>query len=624
MSNTLSESELVFEPVFVFPLSRGCTPLAQKKLRKLGPLLSLFALASFFVSVPVSVFASVSVVSTSPTSVSCSVANKSYNVTVQAGEILVAEMLSHAPANHLGMTLNGVSMTLGNTSVANGVRRSLFYMYAPSLGSNLLEATVDTASYCIGMGSSVVSGVDINVVPQNFIREDLSSPYLYDFSTPVVGSLLWMTGNNNNAGIQTPANVETIIGSQPESTGFGTMTVYSTVSLNATTTLGWTAPAGSTYMNGFVLTPSTGGGGGGGATTTVTSFLPATLLSIGSIIVNPVTTSSYSFVSPATGNLVTQGGLVFISHLESVTPVVTWGGHAMIFYQKNDTPTFGYVTSVYHTNAPPSSASIVITGITASSTNFIQASVWNNGNLVDATAIRNVFPGSLASVDLASINVAPIGIIGTFLTPNVSSFTRMSQTTLTGHATNTDFSFNTLYRLCSGYAAFNDCLIGYSPNGLTFTEYGNLIAVSMYSIASTTIPVVPGVTPIEYVKCDTFDLACYISNAFQYLFTPSTDATTKFNSLTLASSSPFSYAYDFGKVYDELFNSATTSVIGITVPFKYYGSGSSTITIISAQMIENVPFAGFIRTLISWLLWFMFAQLVYMQIMKVHNKEHTV
>lgn len=138
-----------------------------------------------------------------------------------------------------------------------------------------------------------------------------------------------------------------------------------------------------------------------------------------------------------------------------------------------------------------------------------------------------------------------------------------------------------------------------------------------YLDASTTLPV-----------CSVTDLSCHFANALQYVFVPSGDSVSKFKSLSLASSSPFSYAYDVSNVYGELFTTSTSSTLSFAIPFGFTGHSSSTITLISHAMLTdsvNYPvlssITSIIRGLLTVLLWFGLVQFLYRQILQSHNKE---
>jgi len=123
-------------------------------------------------------------------------------------------------------------------------------------------------------------------------------------------------------------------------------------------------------------------------------------------------------------------------------------------------------------------------------------------------------------------------------------------------------------------------------------------------------------------ECTSLDIGCYISNGLQYVFTPDPQVVAKFRSLTLASSSPFSYAYDMGVLREELFETSTTTQLSVVVPFPIPSNASATISLISKSQIEAIPFTDFIKLIITSLLWIMLASTMYYQILNVHNKEH--
>jgi len=119
------------------------------------------------------------------------------------------------------------------------------------------------------------------------------------------------------------------------------------------------------------------------------------------------------------------------------------------------------------------------------------------------------------------------------------------------------------------------------------------------------------------ISCDTLDIGCYIKVAIGWAFYPSPESIDQFQSLTLADRAPFQYAYDVGNLRDELLTASATSTLTVTVPFGTFGN----ITLLSASMIQAVPFTGFIRTILGYLMWFLFAELVYYQVLRAHNKN---
>lgn len=369
------------------------------------------------------------------------------------------------------------------------------------------------------------------------------------------------------------------------------------------------------------------------ATSSVTSFVGASLYSASDVIVSPTSSTTYTFTSPLTDISQKQGAVVQISHASSVTPSVSWGGVSMYRYISSPSASSGYVSSLYYLASATSSAPIVISSIASGTLAFISATVWNNGNSVASVDAKAVIPGSTAIVDIASLTVSPITIVGSMATAFRSSLERQSSTALMMSATSSlvapVFTFDVLRRSCNGVAGLTDCPLGYDPIAYAF-PFGNLVAIGLYSSSTEIVTPPLGSTPVVYAICDTFDIGCYISNSGRFLFIPSSDSISQFSSLTLASSAPFSYVYDMGNLFDELFNTSTTTTLNFTIPFSFVGHASSSITLISHDMLTNTtqypysaPVAIFIRYLITVLLWFGFAQFAWRQIMQVHNKEHT-
>ncbi len=126
-------------------------------------------------------------------------------------------------------------------------------------------------------------------------------------------------------------------------------------------------------------------------------------------------------------------------------------------------------------------------------------------------------------------------------------------------------------------------------------------------------------TPVA-LTCSTFDLGCYIKQAFVWLFYPEVEAIDQFKTLSIQDKFPFAYAYDMGNIREELFNASTTAITTVSVPFGTFGS----VTLMSEGLLMGIPFREFLRNMLSYLLWFMFAMLIYKQVLTAHNKETVV
>jgi hypothetical protein len=119
-----------------------------------------------------------------------------------------------------------------------------------------------------------------------------------------------------------------------------------------------------------------------------------------------------------------------------------------------------------------------------------------------------------------------------------------------------------------------------------------------------------------YATCDITSLAGCFQNVFTYLFRPSNSSVSAFQSLTLQGKFPFSYVYDMGTVYNELF--ANTGSMSYSVSVNTGALG--TISFISASQISAVPFASTIKTLLGYLLYFFTALTLYRMLLRTHDK----
>jgi len=140
---------------------------------------------------------------------------------------------------------------------------------------------------------------------------------------------------------------------------------------------------------------------------------------------------------------------------------------------------------------------------------------------------------------------------------------------------------------------------------------GTNIIVS--DVISFTIGVPEDDTPL-LVECSTLDIFCHMRNLFNWAFIPSDDSLQALTSLTLADSAPFSYLYDLPNLYDDLFNQ-TSPALGVTVE-----TSIGDLTLISADLIDNVPFQNEIYLIISAMIYFFTAMTLYRKILRVHDK----
>lgn len=130
-----------------------------------------------------------------------------------------------------------------------------------------------------------------------------------------------------------------------------------------------------------------------------------------------------------------------------------------------------------------------------------------------------------------------------------------------------------------------------------------------YSV-KTTISSVPK-------ACGTFALGCQIIESFKWLLVGnSTNTAIQFMNLRdqFNSHFPFSYIADFKLAITELFTIQEGQDINIQVV-----TGIGTITFLSKDMIESVPFLPLIRSILSLLIWFYTLLTIYRIVMNWHS-----
>jgi hypothetical protein len=120
---------------------------------------------------------------------------------------------------------------------------------------------------------------------------------------------------------------------------------------------------------------------------------------------------------------------------------------------------------------------------------------------------------------------------------------------------------------------------------------------------------------LESACTDTLDFICYFKKWINWVFVPSQEVMTNFSSLTLANSIPFSYLYDMGNLYEELFPDDPQS-INIATAF-----GQNELTLLSTEQLEAIPFQSTIRTIVGLIMVFSIVMLLYRRIMHIHDKE---
>jgi len=123
-------------------------------------------------------------------------------------------------------------------------------------------------------------------------------------------------------------------------------------------------------------------------------------------------------------------------------------------------------------------------------------------------------------------------------------------------------------------------------------------------------------TPSTSSTCSGFDVGCYLENALSWFFGINQSTLNQFSNLTLKNSLPFSYLYDMGNLYNELFDNNPED-IDITIEFSSFGN----ITLLSTDKLNAVPFHGVVRTILGAIMIFMATMFIYRKVLGVHDNQ---
>jgi len=136
-----------------------------------------------------------------------------------------------------------------------------------------------------------------------------------------------------------------------------------------------------------------------------------------------------------------------------------------------------------------------------------------------------------------------------------------------------------------------------------FTISGGV--VTTYTIVSQSDGIFPDEFGYQSQPCGITAIGGCLVNAMALLFYPSANSIDSFTNVydTLATKFPFAYLTDFRDSITSIYEGSTTASLGLTVPFGTFGD----ITLISADLVSDVPFTSTIRTILGALIWVMLA-----------------
>lgn len=127
--------------------------------------------------------------------------------------------------------------------------------------------------------------------------------------------------------------------------------------------------------------------------------------------------------------------------------------------------------------------------------------------------------------------------------------------------------------------------------------------------------------PYEKKNCSLANISGCISNSFAFLFVPDESNLTSFTDLnaSLQSKFPFAYAYDFKDSIVSFYTGTQTETITVAVAFGSFGN----IELMSASLLNSVPFAATIRLILGYLIWVMFMGQMYRRTLMIFNRDTT-
>jgi len=101
-----------------------------------------------------------------------------------------------------------------------------------------------------------------------------------------------------------------------------------------------------------------------------------------------------------------------------------------------------------------------------------------------------------------------------------------------------------------------------------------------------------------------------------YLTQPASSTVANFKALTLDGHFPFAYAYDVGRMRDNLLSGGSgTTTVSVNI------TGFGTITFLSRSMIAAVPFAPTIKVILAALMWLLTIEVIYLTVIRSHNQN---
>jgi len=207
-----------------------------------------------------------------------------------------------------------------------------------------------------------------------------------------------------------------------------------------------------------------------------------------------------------------------------------------------------------------------------------------------ASSSITVNSGNIASCD--SVPTVPNATTTTFvLNQNVQYVSGVKIififTLVNTHASSI-FAFSTLLNTGDNGIFYGASAPGSPVPSTPYMPYGMPLYTSAIGYALGIPPVVYNASSSNVV-CDTFDFGCYLSQSYAWAFYPDKEVIDQFKTLSLASTTPFGYAYAIPTLWNTFMvaNAATTSTFGLTIDFSTLtGAGFQYVTATSVEVFN--------------------------------------
>lgn len=122
--------------------------------------------------------------------------------------------------------------------------------------------------------------------------------------------------------------------------------------------------------------------------------------------------------------------------------------------------------------------------------------------------------------------------------------------------------------------------------------------------------------------CSTTVLGVPVGAFACFLFVPDVTTVAQIANLPqqLSGKLPFVYAFQINTIRQNVFNASGTASTSLTVSlWKLGNEATSTLTLISASQIAAVPFAGMVKSILTFLIWLGMAEYIYYRVLRIHD-----